>query len=77
MCLGLVREKLIEGLVPYRVPMDPSDPYFQMIRREHALFRGQPVVESPNPRDPNTTPPSDNHDREKQPGHLRTLQPSS
>jgi hypothetical protein len=75
MCLDLVREKLIEGVVPYRVPMEANDPYYQILRREYARFRGKPVVDSPNPHD--TAPPRDTPDREKQPGQLRTLQPSS
>jgi hypothetical protein len=75
MCLDLLHEKLVEGVVPYRVPMDPSDPYFQMIRHEYARFHGSPLVESPARRQ--DTPPRDTPKKEAQPGHLRTLQPGS
>lgn len=37
-CFDLLEEKMIEGIVPYRIPKPTDDLYFDAIRREYAQY---------------------------------------
>src|SRR5581483_4724724 len=38
-CLDMVNQGLVDGVVPYRTPLLASDPYYEAIRQEFAAFQ--------------------------------------
>lgn len=37
-CFDLLEEKMIEGIVPYRIPKPTDDPFFEAIRKEYTRY---------------------------------------
>jgi hypothetical protein len=46
LCLEMVNSGIVDGVVPYRTPLIPGDPFYEAIRAEFDAFRARPAEES-------------------------------
>jgi len=42
-CLDMMKQGIAQGVVPYRTPLLPKDPFFEAIQREYEAFSAAPV----------------------------------
>ena len=42
LCLAMMSNGIVDGVVPYRTPLIPGDPYYEAIRAEYDAFRATP-----------------------------------